>query len=85
MATKEQESFWTSMVFVAIFICAILAWIYVSIFEPSAPPDTTSESFRVQQRDRMIQNGAKPADAEEFTKTLTDMEKEWKRTGKVSP
>lgn len=47
--------------------------------------DTTSESFRVEQRDRMIRNGANPNDAEVFTNTLTEMEKEWKATGKVSP
>jgi len=49
------------------------------------PVDTTSEAFRVEQRDRMIGNGANPADAEVFTNTLTQMEKEWKATGKVSP
>jgi cytoskeletal protein RodZ len=49
------------------------------------PVDTTSEAFRVEQKDRMIGNGATPADAEVFTQTLTQMEKEWKATGKVSP
>lgn len=54
---------------------------------PIAPRevDITRETDRQGVRNEMIRQGTPASDAEAFTRVLSDMEKEWRDTGRVAP
>ena len=47
--------------------------------------DITRETDRQGVRNEMIRQGTPASDAEAFTRVLSDMEKEWRDTGRVAP
>jgi hypothetical protein len=47
---------------------------------PSREIDITNETDRVGIRDQMIRQGTDASDAEEFTRALSDAEREWRQS-----
>jgi len=65
-------------------VLLIIAAAAVVLWNPdtysSTKDNSVSEEYRVQVRDKMIENGSDPTEAEAFTKTLTDLENEWRNS-----
>jgi hypothetical protein len=81
--SKSEEKSGLGLIAILIVVFGFLALIGSS--KTDVPIDTTSETYRQGVQDEMIRNGSNPDDAEEFTRVLTNMEKEWRQTGKVNP
>ena len=82
-------------VFLGIAAIAIVGVIIVALVNDSpnpSPPVTVQQPFDITReperqgiRNEMIRQGTPAPDAEEFTRALSDMEKEWRNTGRVAP